>query len=235
MSITVTLMSFNTQHCADFRTGNINYDIMADAVRSCGADIVGLNEMRGAGTRADYEAQTEILADKLGMFSYFAKAIDVEGSNPYGNALLSRYPILEAAVKPIVNPDPMHCESRCLLCASLEVGGEPLRVCVTHFGLSAPEQEKAVECALENIRETRCVLMGDFNITPDNPMLAPLRSAMFDTASLFDAERLSFPSDAPVKKIDYLFTSRDIEVLQADIPALVASDHRPHTAQIRLA
>ena len=32
------------------------------------------------------------------------------------------------------------------------------------------------------------------------------------------------------QKIDYIFVSRDAEVLEADIPVVVASDHRPHTA-----
>jgi endonuclease/exonuclease/phosphatase (EEP) superfamily protein YafD len=31
-------------------------------------------------------------------------------------------------------------------------------------------------------------------------------------------------------KIDYIFVSKDVEVVSANIPAIVASDHRPHTA-----
>lgn len=34
-------------------------------------------------------------------------------------------------------------------------------------------------------------------------------------------------------KTDYIFVSKDFEVLAADIPAIVASDHRPHTATVR--
>jgi endonuclease/exonuclease/phosphatase family metal-dependent hydrolase len=50
----------------------------------------------------------------------------------------------------------------------------------------------------------------------------------------FTGEKFSFPSDAPNKKIDYIFVSRDVEVLAADIPDIVASDHRPHTAEIEI-
>ena len=74
--------------------------------------------------------------------------------------------------------------------------------------------------------------MGDFNVTPDNPLLAPIYARMRDTAEAFDEPKLSWPSDAPTEKIDYIFVSPDAKVIAADIPAIVASDHRPHIAQI---
>ena len=76
--------------------------------------------------------------------------------------------------------------------------------------------------------------MGDFNMRPENPLLNLIREKMKDTAEKFEGERLSFPSDAPVEKIDYIFVSPDVEVLSADIPATVASDHRPHVAELAL-
>ena len=75
--------------------------------------------------------------------------------------------------------------------------------------------------------------MGDLNVRPDNPLLLPIRERMKDTADLFDEPKMSFPSDAPTRKIDYIFVSPDIEVVSADIPAVVASDHRPHTATVK--
>ena len=57
---------------------------------------------------------------------------------------------------------------------------------------------------------------------------------MVDTACLFEKELLSFPSDKPTMKIDYLFTSPDVKALQADIPAVVASDHRPYIALVEI-
>ena len=74
--------------------------------------------------------------------------------------------------------------------------------------------------------------MGDFNMTPDNPILDPIRERMVDVSKYFDTSKLSFPSDNPIIKIDYIFVSADIEVINADIPAVVASDHRPHTADV---
>ena len=105
---------------------------------------------------------------------------------------------------------------------------------VTHMGLNPDEQENAVQTVLQNLSAEKCILMGDFNMRPDNPILAPIFDRMTDAAAGFCADKLSFPSDSPDRKIDYIFVSRDIEVVDADIPAIVASDHRPHTAMLKV-
>ena len=226
-------MSFNTQHCLNYIERQIDFEVMAKAIRDTGADIVGLNEMRGAGTDPEYTAQTEKLAELTGLKYYaFAKAIDVPNGGPYGNAILSRYPIDEVTVTHVPDPAPKEgvtYETRCLLKA--HIGG--FTVCVIHFGLDIDEQKNAVATVLSCIEDEKCVLMGDFNVTPENPVLLPIRARMRDTAELFSAPRLSFPSDAPRCKIDYIFASPDLTVLEADIPAIVASDHRPHVAVIQ--
>ena len=67
---------------------------------------------------------------------------------------------------------------------------------------------------------------------PDSHILAPIREKMKDTADLFKEPLLSFPADAPDRKIDYVFVSPDIEIISADIPALELSDHRPYIVEI---
>lgn len=234
----ITVMSFNVQHCENFLTHVIDYDVMVEAIRTCGADIIGLNEIRDAGTMEGYEPQVQTLAAKLGYNYYFAKAIDVgTAPNPYGNALLSRFPIRSAQTIPVPDPERRpggsRYESRCLLKADIDVG-EGLTVCVCHFGLNPEEQESAVDTVVANVEDTRCVMMGDFNVRPANPVLQPIRDKLFDTADLFEGERLSWPADVPRTKIDYLFTTHDLKVLSADIPAIIASDHRPYVAELEL-
>ena len=231
------IMTFNTQHCANFVTGNIDYEIMAEAIKTCGAEIVGLNEMRDKGVSAGYKnAQVAELAKLTGMeYFYFAKAIEDGPGNPYGNGILSKHEF--ESVQTILIPEPenkpegAYYERRCILKARLNNG---LTVLVTHFGLSGAEQECAVKALVDEITDEKCVLMGDFNVTPDNKLLEPIRARMKDTAELFEAEKLSFPSDKPRIKIDYIFITPDIEAVSADIPGIVASDHRPHTAEIKI-
>ena len=109
-----------------------------------------------------------------------------------------------------------------------------MRVLVTHFGLESDEQENAVKTVLENIRSEKCILMGDFNVEPSNELLAPIKERLIDTSVSFCENKPSFPSDKPNIKIDYIFVSPDIRVIAADIPEIIASDHRPHTAEINM-
>lgn len=228
------IMSFNTQHCLNFLKRKIDFNIMADAIKRVDADIVGLNEMRSKGERVDYQDQTKELSLLTGMeHFFFAKAIDVRGNNPYGNAILSKYPIKKAEVISIPDPATKRFgkpyEPRCILKSIFSNG---LAVFVTHFGLNPDEQKNAVDTLLKVMPFQKCVLMGDFNLLPDSEILSPLRNRMVDTARLFPAPLFSFPSDSPKRKIDYIFVSPDITIESADIPAIIASDHRPHTATI---
>ncbi len=228
------IMSFNTQHCQNFKTLNIDFAVMADAIRACGADIVGLNEMYDEGPLPQFTPQVRTLSELTGLeHCYFAKAIDVEGNNPYGNGLLSHYPIASAEVIPVPDPEDRvegkMFETRCLLKVTLENG---YTVLVIHFGLNSSEQKNAAAVVEANLKAEKCILMGDFNVVPEDAVLAPIRAKMKDTADLFAKPLLSYPSDQPEIKIDYIFVSPDVEVVSADIPAIVASDHRPHTAEL---
>ena len=230
------IMSFNTQHCLNYLEQKIDFDIMAKAIIETGADIVGLQEMRDKGETPEYEEQVKILANLTGMkYYYFDPAIYFTNLGPYGNGFLSKIPIVKAENVFIPDPSPRkyngYYETRSVLKILLENG---VTVLVTHFGLNLDEQENAVSTILENVTDEKCVLMGDFNVAPNAEVINPIRAKLKDTASVFNDEKLSYPSDKPTIKIDYIFVSNDIEIIDADIPNIVASDHRPHTATVRI-
>ena len=233
---TLKVMTFNTQHCMNYLTEKIDFEVMAAAIRKEEPDIVGLNEMRGAGQNEEYAAQVDILSELTGMkYFHFAPAIEFPGGGPYGNGFLSRLPIVKAETVMIPDPEEKkydgYYETRCILKATLEGG---ITVLCSHFGLNPDELENAVSTVVENLSPEKCILMGDFNMKPEDNTLLSIRAKMRDTADAFEGERLSWPSDAPRVKIDYVFVSPDVEVLSADIPATVASDHRPHVATVKI-
>lgn len=236
----IKIMSFNVQHCLNYLTQKIDYAVMVDAIKQCQADVVGLNEIYGFPPTEDYtRPEIEELAEMLGYYVYFARAIDITPGKPYGNALVSKYPILSAETIAIPNPQipnprtAYSYEPRCVLKAKLDVGNG-LHVLVTHFGLNPDEQILAAQTVQNSMEDSRCVLMGDFNLTPESQLLVPIRARLNDAADLFSADLLSFPSDNPDRKIDYIFATPDVKILSADIPAIIASDHRPHTAVIEI-
>lgn len=223
------ITTFNIQHCENFRTEEIDFDAYAKAIASFGADVTGLNEVRSGGERSEYGFQTEILSEKTGMNGYFAKATEIGKGNPYGNAVLTKLKIKNCRTVPIPDPEKPaydgYYETRCVLV--LETEEPEMTFLITHFGLNPDEHENAVKTVLSLIKDERCVLMGDMNVTPDDPLLTPIRERMNDSAAASDKSLYSFPSDNPDRKIDYIFTSKDIRVLSAEVPELVLSDHRP--------
>ncbi len=229
------IMVYNTQHCNNYgKGGGIDFDAFAKVMAESGAEFIGLNEIRGEGLSDTYNDQARILSTLSGYdYYYFAEAFKVRGTEPYGNAILSKSKIVCAENIPV--PDPIvraysgYYETRCLLKVRLECG---LVVLVIHFGLNPDEQENAVKTVLANLESEKCVLMGDFNLTPDSSILDPIRAVMRDTAVVFAGEKLSFPSDKPDRKIDYIFVTPDIRIETADIPEIIVSDHRPHFAEI---
>lgn len=236
-------MTFNTQHCRNYIKDFIDYDIMAEAIRTCGADIVGLNEIRDLGEDPDYYGpQLKELSERTGLpYFYFAEAIRFDsGKNPYGNGILSKYPLRDLKTVPIPDP-PMegrnpkgYYETRCLLCATADIGDSELALRISHFGLNTDEQASAVSTVIGTLPNEKCVVMGDFNSHPDDPVLAPLYDRLTDTAQATGLTKLSFPSDTPWEKIDYIFVTPDIEIKEADIPEIIASDHRPHTVTVSI-
>ena len=57
---------------------------------------------------------------------------------------------------------------------------------------------------------------------------------MTDAAKVIKGSALTFPSDRPRKKLDYIFVSRDIELISAAVPHVTVSDHLPHLAEIEM-
>jgi len=238
----IRIMTFNIQHCQDSRIllqenrKVIDPARMADVISGIGADICGLNEVRGLGKTAGYTAQAETLASLLGYHGVFGRSIYVNGTEPYGNGLVSRFPIRRMEVIPI--PDPIireehaHGESRSVLRCELDIG-EGFAVYQSHFDLddTAKEHAAAFVHSLFRREPLPAVLMGDFNMEPDHPYLAPLQRDFCSTDPLL-AGQCTYPSHAPEIKIDYIFTNRQVTVRHCEIADVIASDHRPVWADI---
>lgn len=227
------IMTFNTQHCLNYVTNKIDFEVMAKVITELDPDVVGLNEMRGLGSSPEYTEQVERLAQLTGMkYFYFAPALRM-ACGPYGNGILSKFPIkkLERVMIPapaaqIYRKD--YYETRCILKAEIE----GVTFLITHIGLNPDEKINAVRLIIENLASEKCVLMGDFNMIPTDPILAPVFDRMTDTAKCLDSDKKSFPSDAPRIKIDYILISGDGRTVSADIPSIIASDHLPYIAEV---
>ena len=181
------IMTFNIQHCLDYKKQIIDFDLFAAAIRENGADVCGLNEVRGSGPVKDYSDQTNTLADKLGFYRYFGEAIKVKGTSPYGNAIVSKYEIKSAETIKIPDPlfklEKVNYETRCIIKAVINLDNTDICFLVTHMGLANAERKNAVKALCRILDETTLpvILMGDFNSEPDDTVFAPLYERLEDT------------------------------------------------------
>lgn len=216
---------------------NVNLEQVADVICQYDCDIIGLNEVRGAGDSPYYSNQAELLGKMTGREFAFAKAVEFSGEGSYGTAILSRFPIKSCEtirippMKELQNREP-----RIFLKAVLLVP-EEVTVFVSHFGGHPKEQELAVETFLREIEDisTPVILMGDFNTTPDSGRLDSIYEVMEE--AFFKDNRFTFPSFHPVRKIDYIFANhkkKNIHFSKQEVIPKIISDHYPLFTEVIL-
>ncbi len=239
------IMTYNILHGMDYalwrteKRAEIDLSGTAGTIREVGADICALNEVRGAGLTPEYTAQADAIGGYLGFHHVFGRSIYVGGTEPYGNGLVSRYPIASSEVIPIPDPIvdgrvPDGVESRSVLRCTFDfAGGKHLTVLATHFGLSLPERENAAALC-RKLLETEgnpTILLGDFNSTPDEGILWRLRR---DYRSVGDFRKCTFPTDKPNIRIDYIFLNDRVALRRHGIGPTSASDHLPVWADVQI-
>lgn len=225
------LLSFNIQHCRNFITRQIDIDSVVNLIKETGADIIGLNEVYGEFD--NNKAQYQEISEKLGFYYYFGQTITWKNI-PFGNALISKYPLKDP--KNIMIPDPEVRDSHWYETRSIirtNFKDFDLNLLITHYGLFDTEQENALNTTLNLINDIkeRIVFMGDLNMEPSNPKIKTLESILVNTHPF---EEATYPSNEPIKKIDYIFVSKDLKYKNAKIIKKIVSDHFAHYAEIEI-
>ncbi len=245
----IKLATYNVCHCGDysnhkpgdpFQLKIITVDKTAEAIKTVGADIIGLNEVFNDGNREEFKEQTKRLAELAGYpYYYFAKGFDYKWC-VIGNAILSKYPILnfEAIPIPTVPKEEREekgwYEDRVLAVADVDVNGKTVKVIASHFGLIPVELERIVSKSCQIIDEANvpCVIMGDFNVQPGHEALDRILERTKSCAEEMGNEEFTFASYDPKVHIDYICVPKDADVLEYTVHKLKASDHMPISAVV---
>ena len=216
---------------------DLNLEYSATVIREVQPDFVNLNEVRNHTQDIGPINQAYELGRITGYYPIFSRAIDY-GGGEYGNAFLSRLPMLSSEIIHIPDPEIRisghNYEHRCIQRIVLLAGEQPITIFGTHFGLAPNEQENAVQLLLDLIaKETNPVLvMGDLNAEPDTPVVKPLFDALTDTCA--GSGILTFPSDKPEIKIDHILLKGNWQLLSIRCLDTQNSDHRPLIAELEL-
>lgn len=150
-----------------------NLDAVHRVIADSGADIVGLNEVFHPRTAegSDGKSVLQALADRLGFHYVFGPclgwpATETLPESSYGNALLSRWPIIASAAHHLTPIDDL--EQRGLLEGRVLLpDGRTFTLYVTHLDYSNEEnrlvQLRAMRSWTVRDRSRPHVVMGDFN------------------------------------------------------------------------
>lgn len=244
--LNILAMTYNIAGGRDYNNLPAKFapDAAAEVIKSADPAFCALNEVDFNLPRSKCCHLAEYIGDKLGYYSYFGRAV-TWGTGDYGNALISKYPIYSAETIPVHDPqnkeEKVYYETRCIIKAKVSLPERETTVIVTHFGLALTEQMNSVSALLKVLADTTgpCILLGDFNVTPEHPLLAPLGFLMnsaYDKRE--DKDVFSFPSRQDISPdyynhmIDYIYTSRDFEIKRSFVKEASASDHKPFLAEL---
>ncbi|MFN2158320.1 MAG: endonuclease/exonuclease/phosphatase family protein [Anaerolineales bacterium] len=211
-----TVLSYNIQQGYS-ASGQKNHTEQLGLMRSLNPDIIGLQETdtnRLSGGNADL---VRYFADNLGMHAYYGPKT-VLGT--FGIALLSRYPI--------ENPRTFYmfsdAEQTATIHARVSIGNRGYNIYVTHLGNGGPliQQQEIME---EASRAGNVILMGDFNFEPETEQYRLTTDVFKDAWLLRWPEGVDDQGFAPARRIDNVFLSEGMSVVDVRYIDHPASDH----------
>ena len=210
-------------------------------------DVIALQEVI---QRENLTNQAEWLAGQLGYAWHFV-SVDPPGKPMrYGNAILTRHPILLRGEQRLHPLD----DSRTVGLLRIDLRGRPLNIYVTHLHWTEQGGAIRTQQVADLVRYIAAtsngipgIVAGDFNATADSPELAALREGYIDTygsqhpdADAVSSTTLNLKYFAP-KRIDHVFHQRGVftpvssRIIfnKADADGTWASDHYGMLALLR--
>ena len=227
-----SVLSYNVHECVGLDRRRDPTRI-AQIITESGAQIVGLQEVHSDSSGDEQLHQMNYLAATTGLQAVPGPAVERRNGH-YGNVLLTSCKVLDVYK---IDLSYLRREPRGAIDADLEIGGEPVRVIVTHLGLRPAErrfQVKKLLTALSQKRTRIVILLSDFNEwLPTGRSLRWLHTQLGKTALV-----RTFPSRFPIFALDRIWVSPPAALNQLccfHTPLTrIASDHLPLKASIRL-
>jgi endonuclease/exonuclease/phosphatase family metal-dependent hydrolase len=205
---------------------------VVEAIQSCGADIVGLQEVLG-------QRQTLEVARKLNLNAAYADHPTFSPSGPWwGVAILSKYPIVQAEGIQISTGAG---NSKTALLCTVDVGGRRQYFVSIHKDKDLKDggSFRAIMQKIEPVKAP-VVLIGDFNMSPFDRRLNILKPRFGDSAEMTDTpsaqEARSVGTFYGIGRIDYVWVDvLHFRVIDAGLtrrPHRDASDHLAYWTKV---
>ena len=230
---------------------------IAQLLRDQQLDIVVLNEVDFSSFWNGHINQAEFIAKEAG-YPYRVEQRNVDIAIPFaslrfGNSILSRYPISKTVFLDFPHPSAfeeiMYGGLKKGVAATIALPDtSQIQVVAVHLSLEGEEYRVAsVRQILELQQQSGLpmIAMGDFNSTaadlphhhtdPDglnciDTLLATPQLTTLLPQQLANPKDFTFPSESPIKVIDWVFISSDWQMKEKTVISTDLSDHLPVTA-----
>jgi endonuclease/exonuclease/phosphatase family metal-dependent hydrolase len=240
--VKLRVLSYNIHKCIGGVDRRYDPQRVADVINNQHADVLLLQEVDHDVPRSNRDRQVDVLGDLVGMrYRSWFPNVDVRGGGCYGNAILSRYPIVETTN---IDLSIRFRKKRSVLHGILRVRHDEVdrtvHVYNMHLGLARFERRIQLLKFLESQpfqtlhHETPVLVGGDLNDVYGG-LGEILRPAGFRGV---DRRPFTFPAWGPVRALDAIFVRGRVDFVKLERCeselARRASDHRPLIADVRL-
>jgi endonuclease/exonuclease/phosphatase family metal-dependent hydrolase len=233
---TLRVMVFNV-HAGRDASANGNLERVAALINSNAADLVLLQEVDRRTSRSGGVDQLEVLMRLTHRYGVFGKSLHYQGGE-YGIATLSRWPIVAHEIVPLlVDPPQVRAGGAIEPRVALIVDTGALRVVNTHLDASREETVRLQEIDhLLGATKGASLVGGDFNSVPESAVQERVRRSGLRDGWLECGDGIgpTYPADAPIKRIDYLFFMAGFRCTSASVLESTASDHRPLLVTVKM-
>jgi len=219
------------------KPGTTDIDAIVKTIQDQDPDIIALQEVDVNTVRTGKINEAALIAGKLKMSFFFAKAIDHDGGE-YGVAILSKFPISETKIHRLTTVNGTNGEPRVMATAKITLNnGQSFRFASTHLDAlsNSTNREKQIsEINAISISETLpLVIAGDFNAEPESTVIKKLDELFVRTCQSCTA---TFPVVNPRIAIDFIAYKRSSNfktLSHSVIQEHYASDHLPVVALLQ--
>lgn len=231
-----TIVTYNI-HKGIGNDGNYDLNRIIQILKSMNPDIIALQEVDKDVPRSNHDDEARLISDNLNM--HFSLGLNVKLKKGfYGNAILSRWPILHQENMDLKWSIKKH---RSCLSTVIDHPVSQFNVMNFHLGLAGIERLKQIRWILESdflVRNNHLpsIILGDSNDRANKLDHILDRKGYRDSCR--DARINTFPSYAPVWRLDKIYYNEGMQLLEHHVSrnmlTKTASDHLPVMARFRL-
>lgn len=236
--VDLTIVTYNINHGKGI-DGLYSSIRIARTLAQYDPDLIALQDVDMGTNRVNQDLQVEIIAKHLEMFYLFGKTVNYIGGE-YGNAILSKYPIISSQnsdISPHNAP-----EKRRLLRATVDLGFKTLKFYSTKFGIMDDEiiyNSERIGKFINRMDPGYPVIFGgDFGVKPYSLLLKDLMNTLIDLGTRFNNQSTTYPTILMSRRLDYILINKYVEPMEYLIPvdslSTISSDHLPVVAKVRI-